>query len=84
LETIHPAADKAPLVKRVYETFGPDRVIWGCLGGSTQEFYKEAALFDQMFAFASEPDKAKIRGLNAQKLFGFGLEPAPRAHLSNP
>jgi predicted TIM-barrel fold metal-dependent hydrolase len=71
LETIHPAADQAPLVKRVYEVFGPDRVMWGCLGGNNEEFAKEMVLFDEMFAFAPENARARIRGLNAQKLFGF-------------
>jgi hypothetical protein len=43
----------------------------GGLGASLNEFEKEAALFDAMFDFAPDPERAKIRGLTARKLFGF-------------
>ena len=57
------------LVRLTYDVFGPDRMIWGGLGRSIGEFRRQQALFEDMFAFASEPDRAKIRGLNARRLF---------------
>jgi hypothetical protein len=35
------------------------------------EFAREVKLFDLMFEFAPEAERAKIRGLTAQKLFKF-------------
>jgi hypothetical protein len=46
-------------------------MIWGGLGGSIPEFEREVQLFDLMFDFAPEPERAKIRGLTAKKLFAF-------------
>jgi hypothetical protein len=34
-------------------------------------FEQAVELFDVMFDFAPEPERAKIRGLTAQKLFAF-------------
>lgn len=68
----YPHSDVKPLVRRVFDAFGGDRIIWGGLGMSMGEFEKQAALLDRMLDFASEPDRAKIRGLNAVRLFGFG------------
>lgn len=65
----YPYADAKPLVRRAFDAFGPDRLIWGGLGHNIEEFDKQVRLFDSMFDFASEPDRAKIRGLNAIKLF---------------
>ena len=67
----YPHADAKPLVKRVYEAFGADKIIWGELGGSMADFAKEVQLFDLMFDFAPEPERVKIRGLTAQRLFAF-------------
>ena len=58
-------------MKRVYDAFGADRMIWGELGSSTQQFDQAVQLFDTMFDFLKEPERAKIRGLTSQKLFGF-------------
>src|SRR3984885_8163641 len=66
-----PHLDAKPLVRRVYEAFGADKMIWGELGGNMQEFQQAALLFDVMFDFAPEPERKKIRGLTAQKLFAF-------------
>jgi hypothetical protein len=46
-------------------------MIWGGLGMNIAEFEKQSALFDLMFDYAPEPDRAKIRGLSAMKLFRF-------------
>lgn len=67
----YPYADAKPYVKRIFEAFGADRMVWGELGNSMPNFEKAIALFDDMFDFATEADRAKIRGLTAKKLFGF-------------
>jgi hypothetical protein len=61
------------LAKRVYDAFGPDRLIWENYGGSLKGFQKNLAAIDELFGFASEEDRVKIRGLNAMKLFRFPL-----------
>jgi predicted TIM-barrel fold metal-dependent hydrolase len=61
------------LARRVHDAFGPDRLIWENYGGGIQHCLESLALIDDMFSFASENDRAKIRGLNAMKLFGFPL-----------
>jgi L-fuconolactonase len=66
-----PYPDAKPIVRRTFDAFGPDRMVWGELGTSTPNFEKAVELFESMFDFASEPDRAKIRGLTAKKLFGF-------------
>ena len=66
-----PHADAKPLVKRVYQAFGADKIILGELGGNMTEFRQNMQLFDFMFDFASESDRAKIQGLNAKRLFAF-------------
>lgn len=61
------------MARRVYDAFGPDRLIWEGYGGNLEAFQKRLASIDEMFAFASEPERVKIRGLNGMKLFGFPL-----------
>jgi len=67
----YPYLDAKPIVKRVYEAFGADRIIAGGLGGSRESFEKFVELLEIMFDFTPEADRAKIRGLNAKKLFAF-------------
>jgi predicted TIM-barrel fold metal-dependent hydrolase len=63
--------DPKPMVKRVYDAFGPDRLVWGSYGSSVPAFEKIIAQIDDVFDFTSEADRAKIRGGNAMKLFKF-------------
>lgn len=65
----YPHRDVRALVRLTYDAFGPDRMIWGGLGRTMEEFRRQRALFEEMFAFASERDRAKIRGANARRLF---------------
>lgn len=67
----HPYKDARPLVRRTFDAFGPHRMLWGGVGHNMDEFAKAVEVFDGMFAFASDTDRAKIRGLNAKELFGF-------------
>jgi len=64
-----PYRDVKPWIRRAYDAFGPDRIIWGTLGHDMAEFQKQVELFDFMFDFANEADREKIRGRNALKLF---------------
>ncbi len=61
--------DLSRLTRRIYDAFGPDRVIWGMVGNTPAEYPKQVARFQQLLAFASEADRARIRGGNAQRLF---------------
>lgn len=63
--------DGKGLARQVYDAFGPDRLIWEGYGSSMPRFEKTLATIDEMFGFAPEEDRVKIRGLNAMKLFGF-------------
>jgi L-fuconolactonase len=67
----YPHRDAAPLVRRVYDAFGPDRIVWGSFGSTLQTFNRNAELLDQMFKFAGEADRAAIRGGNAVRIYGF-------------
>lgn len=66
-----PHRDAKPLVRRTYDAFGPDRLIWGGLGMNLGDFERNRATFEELLDFASENDRARIRGGNAAKLFGF-------------
>jgi predicted TIM-barrel fold metal-dependent hydrolase len=64
-----PYADAKPLVRRAYDAFGPNRMIWGGLGMNREEFDKQVELFESMFDYLHEIDRSKIRGANALKLY---------------
>jgi len=61
--------DLGRLTKRLFDTFGPRRIVWGTLGNTPEEHRQEVARFEELLAFASETDRASIRGGNAQRLF---------------
>ncbi|MBI1786098.1 MAG: hypothetical protein HYR60_00915 [Acidobacteria bacterium] len=65
----YPHADAKPLVRRAYQAFGADRILWGGLGHSMLKFERSVTLLDQMFDFLPEAERGKIRGLNAKRLF---------------
>lgn len=58
-------------VQRAFQAFGSERIIWGGLGMNMEEFRKTSALFDSVFDFTTPDARARIRGLNAMKLFRF-------------
>jgi predicted TIM-barrel fold metal-dependent hydrolase len=66
-----PHQDAKPLVRRVYQAFGPDKIIWGELGVNMTEFQQAAQLLDLMIDTGSPSERARIQGLNAKKLFAF-------------
>ncbi len=67
----HPYRDAKPVVRKAYDAFGPDRMIWGGLGKTMADFDKAVEVFELMFDFAPEADRAKISGLTAKKLYRF-------------
>ena len=71
VSNLNAVPDVKPLVRRLYDAFGPDRLIWGGYGMNMPAFDKAIALIDNVFDFASESDRAKIRGGNAIRVFGF-------------
>jgi predicted TIM-barrel fold metal-dependent hydrolase len=74
----YPFADSYPFVKRVYEAFGPDRLLFGTgYPGAARAYYKrptldkEIDLIQKEMPFFSAEDRAKILGNNALRLWGF-------------
>ena len=67
----YPFRDVKPLVRRTFDAFGADRMIWGGLGMKMADFEKNVAMFEGMFDFISEADRTRIRGQNSARLFGF-------------
>lgn len=63
------SADIKQSVRKMYDAYGPDRMVWGYFGHDRASFEKEAALFDVMFDYLGEAEREKIRGGNALKLF---------------
>jgi predicted TIM-barrel fold metal-dependent hydrolase len=61
--------DLGALTRRLYDTFGPRRIIWGTMGNTPEDFRKNAARFEEQLSFASDADRAAIRGGNVQRLF---------------
>lgn len=75
---VYPFADAYPYVKRVYEAFGPDRLLFGTgYPGAARATYhrptleQEIDLIQDIIPFFKPQDRAKILGLNAAKLWGF-------------
>jgi predicted TIM-barrel fold metal-dependent hydrolase len=66
-----PFRDAKPLVRRTFDAFGPDRMIWGGLGVNMADFAKNVAMFNEMFDFTSDENRRKIQGDNARRLFRF-------------
>ncbi len=65
----YPYRDVRPLVRQVFGFYGADRMIWGGLGRNMGEYRRRREVFEQMFAFTTAADRAKIQGANARRLF---------------
>jgi len=63
--------DIKPVIRRLYNAFGPDRLVWGSYGADGAAFQKILSQVDEVFDYAPETERAKIRGSNAMKLFKF-------------
>ena len=71
-----PFADAYPWVKRVYEAFGPDRLLWGTgYPGAARAAYARPTLKDELtlvretIPFFTAEDREKILGRNAARLW---------------
>lgn len=78
-----PWRDTFPWVRRMYEAFGPDRLLWGTgFPGITRSengrpgLREELDLIEREIDFFTAADRAKILGQNAAKLWGFPELPA--------
>lgn len=74
----YPFADTFPWVRRMYEAFGPDRLLWGTgFPGATRteagrpSLAEELGLVRKEIPFFSASEREKILGSNAAKLWGF-------------
>jgi predicted TIM-barrel fold metal-dependent hydrolase len=81
----YPFRDAYPCVQRVYEAFGPDRLLFGTgYPGAARAAYgrptlaQEIDLIAEQMPFLSGEDREKILGRNAARLWGFVVEPAAR------
>jgi predicted TIM-barrel fold metal-dependent hydrolase len=74
----YPYKDTFPWVRRVYDAFGPDRLLWGTgFPGATRaqagrpSLQEELDLIRKQIAFFTAADQEKILGRNAAALWGF-------------
>ncbi len=74
----HPYRDTFPWVRRLYDAFGPDRLLWGTgFPGSTRvengrpDLPHELELVQKELDFFTDEDRSKILGNNAAKLWDF-------------
>lgn len=74
----YPFADAYPMVQRVYEAFGPDRLLFGTgYPGDARAHYKRPTLAEEIdlirtkVTFFTPEDRERILGRNAAKLWGF-------------
>jgi predicted TIM-barrel fold metal-dependent hydrolase len=61
--------DLSRLTRRIYAAFGPNRMIWGMLGATVEEYRRQSAQLAELLRFAAAEDQAKIAGGNAMRLF---------------
>jgi predicted TIM-barrel fold metal-dependent hydrolase len=66
-----PHRDAFPRVREAFDAFGAERLIWGSLGHDKEAHAKARQVFNEAFAFTNESARARIRGVNAQRLYGW-------------
>lgn len=49
------------LTRRIYDAFGPNRMIWGTLGNTIELYRKQSSRFDALLAFTSAEDCGRKR-----------------------
>jgi predicted TIM-barrel fold metal-dependent hydrolase len=67
----HPHTDVKPWVRKAFDAFGPDRMMWGSLGHNEAEFKQKCEVFDANLDWLSAADRRKIRFGTAHRFFGF-------------
>jgi len=75
-----PYEDAFPTLRRVYDAFGPDRLLWGTgfpgatrAQGGRPSLREELALIREQISFFTSSDREKILGRNSAALWGFPL-----------
>lgn len=71
----YPHRDVAPIIRRLTDAYGADRMIYGggFTAGATGESYRAyRQRAEDLLAHLSEAERAKVLGQNAAKLFRFG------------
>ncbi len=61
--------DLSALTRRLFDAFGPRRMIWGTVGNTVEEFRQRSKQFDELLAFASSADRDAVRRGNSERLF---------------
>jgi len=61
--------DLSRLTRRIWDAFGPGRMIWGMVGNTIEEHRKQTARFENLLGFASAGDRMRIAGGNTIRLF---------------
>lgn len=67
----HPHRDLQPLVRRAFDAFGPDRMMWGSYGHSMEDLRRKDEVFAANFDFLNSADRARIRSGTAIRFFKF-------------
>jgi predicted TIM-barrel fold metal-dependent hydrolase len=67
-----PHRDLIPLCKRIYDAFGPNRIVWGGLGMTPEKYKEQRESFETIWAALPEQERARIRGGNAAELYHLG------------
>ena len=80
----YPFHDAYPWVKRVYDAFGPDRLLWGTgYPGVVRTDYQQPTVQQELdlirkhVPFFTTQDRAKILGLNAARIWKIPLNKQP-------
>ncbi len=75
---VYPYSDTFPWVRRLYDAFGPDRLLWGTgFPGATRAeagrptLTQELDLIRREIPFLNDDDRGRILGRNAAGLWGF-------------
>ena len=61
--------DLSALTRRLYDAFGPRRMIWATVGNTPEEFRQRSTRFEELLSFASSADRDAIRRGNSERLF---------------
>lgn len=64
-----PHADLQPLCRRIHQSFGAEKIVWGGVGMNAADHEKQRLAFDAIWSFLSPAHRLRIRHENAKKLF---------------
>lgn len=67
----YPYASSQKAVRRIYETLGPDRMVWGSDAPNVERYctYSQSLDYLETYEFIPSGDLAKITGLNLEGIF---------------